>query len=218
MQRYKEINLFNPLINEYTHSKFPITYIYIYTYVFVLTSPLFHFLHLTIEGNNRSNRILIDPPRDRGLATPCSRSCTRQPTRRRKNNERGRERRSGVDGGSHVYRRAKGKSQTTLAGFQEGRRWLQIPRRQPRRTLFDSLFETAAPAFTAPPRNEKPTLLWSFRSSAHVYILYIYIYKFLLENEKFSEYLRARERVYTCVQRDVQPECIHALRHRARRY
>lgn len=173
-------------------------------------------------NNRRKQSIESDPyrppPGDRGLATPCSRSRTRQPTRRRKNNERGRERRSGVDGGSHVYRRAKGKSQTTLAGFQEGRRWLQIPRRQPRRTLFDSLFETAAPAFTAPPRNEKPTLLWSFRSSAHVYILYIYIYKFLLENEKFSEYLRARERVYTCVQRDVQPECIHALRHRARRY
>lgn len=54
----------------------------------------------------------------------------------------------------------------------------------------------------------------------HTCIFYIYIYrgKFLLENEKFSEYLRARERVYTCVQRDVQPECIHALRHRARRY
>lgn len=130
-------------------------------------------------NNRRKQSIESDPyrppPGDRGLATPCSRSRTRQPTRRRKNNERGRERRSGVDGGSHVYRRAKGKSQTTLAGFQEGRRWLQIPRRQPRRTLFDSLFETAAPAFTAPPRNEKPTLLWSFRSSAHVYILYIYI-------------------------------------------
>lgn len=175
MQRYKEINLFNPLINEYTHSKFPITHIYIH--IFVLTSPLFHFLHLTIEGNNRSNRILIDPPRDRGLATPCSRSRTRQPTRRRKNNERGRERRSGVDGGSHVYRRAKGKSQTTLAGFQEGRRWLQIPRRQPRRTLFDSLFETAAPAFTdrsASQRETYPFVILPFLRT-RIYFIYIYI-------------------------------------------
>lgn len=46
--------------------------------------------------------------------------------------------------------------------------------------------------------------------TAHIYLyigiiyIYIYIVKFLLENEKFSEYLRARERS-TCVQRDVQP-------------
>lgn len=218
MQRYKEINLFNPLINEYTHSKFPITHIYIH--IFVLTSPLFHFLHLTIEGNNRSNRILIDPPLEIEGSPHRARGVARD-------SRHGEEKTMSVEEKGEVeltvaptYIDArKAKARRLWPGFRKDGGDCRSPA-DSHVELFSTLFSKLR-HLLSPLRLATRNLPFCDPSvPPHTYIFYIYIYrgKFLLENEKFSEYLRARERVYTCVQRDVQPECIHALRHRARRY
>lgn len=142
--------------------------------------------------SNRSASIPIDLPSNREREPPLNllgSPRARQPWTNGEETMSGRRKRGGGSSrwySSHVYTWGK------KADYgREGRRWLQIPRRQPRRTLFDSLSKLRHLLLPLCLATRNP--LWSFRSSAHVYTMYTYTRKFLLENEKFSEYLRARE-------------------------
>ena len=190
--------------------------------MFVLTSPLFHFLHLTIEGNNRSNRILIDPPLEIEGSPHRARGVARD-------SRHGEEKTMSVEEKGEVeltvaptYIDArKAKARRLWPGFRKDGGDCRSPADSHVElfsTLFSKLRHLLSPLRLA--TRNLPFCDPSVPPHTCIFYIYIYIYrgKFLLENEKFSEYLRARERVYTCVQRDVQPECIHALRHRARRY